>query len=270
MASNQHHCSCGEPLPPSIDAITWCQSCDRTWSIQPVMELLPVECPCCGWTGEVFNLTRRKENPDAGCPQCGSRSRHRLLHFYLQLETPIMDDPVTLLHFAPEGHLRRILRKQLNVRSITTDLHRQNVDVRADICHLPFHDGAFDMLMANHVMEHIPADAAAHRELFRVLKPGGLALLTFPWFPARATTYEDFNIVDPAERKRHFGKSDHVRKCGLDYPDRLRRAGFEVEVVRYADTFPLELERRFGIGLDAYIFRCEKPVHSPPLRPPSC
>jgi SAM-dependent methyltransferase len=97
---------------------------------------------------------------------------------------------------------------------------------RCDITAIPEPDGAFDVVICNHVLEHIPDDRRAMRELRRVLRPGGLAVLQHP-VQDRPDTYEDPGVVDPVERLRVFGQEDHVRIYGWDMLDRLRTAGFQ-------------------------------------------
>src|SRR5699024_7151190 len=82
-------------------------------------------------------------------------------------------------------------------------------------------------------LEHIPDDQKAMKELFRVLKPGGMAILQIPQDLSREKTFEDDSITDPKERAKIFGQYDHVRVYGKDYFDKLRNHGFEVEEVDY-------------------------------------
>ena len=109
----------------------------------------------------------------------------------------------------------------------TTDLHSPLADVKADICALPFEDNTYDFILCNHVLEHIPNDLKAMEELYRVLKPGGTAILQVPLEEDRENTFEDDTITDQQERTRIFGQYDHVRIYGQDYYKRLQEVGFE-------------------------------------------
>lgn len=100
-------------------------------------------------------------------------------------------------------------------------------DVKADICALPFEDNTYDFILCNHVLEHIPNDLKAMEELYRVLKPGGTAILQVPLEEDRENTFEDDSITDQQERTRIFGQYDHVRIYGQDYYKRLQEVGFE-------------------------------------------
>ena len=135
---------------------------------------------------------------------------------------------------APEQCFLKRFKKLQHIDLVTADLYSPIVDVKADICDLPFEDDSFNMIFCNHVLEHITDDKKAMQELFRVLKKGGIAILQIPQDYSRATTYEDFTITSPEERAKHFGQYDHVRVYGSDYFDRLRSVGFKVDEVNYS------------------------------------
>ena len=169
-------------------------------------------------------------------PSTLSLERHRLLWLYLQNETSFFSDKIKLLHFAPEQAFYKRFRKLKNIEYTTTDLNSPIADVKADICELPFLDNSYDFIICNHVLEHIPDDRKAMSELYRVLKPGGTAILQVPYEEDRTETYEDDTITDPKERARIFGQYDHVRIYGLDYYERLRSVGFKVKKVDYINS----------------------------------
>lgn len=164
-------------------------------------------------------------------PGTFSLERHRLLWLFLQHNTNFFTEKLKVLHFAPEQSFFKRFKKQSNLDYITIDLHSPLADVKADICQLPFEDNSFDVVLCNHVLEHIPEDKKAMQELFRVLKPKGWGVFQVPQDISRKTTFEDNTIVDKKERTRIFGQYDHVRVYGLDYFDRLRAVGFMVEQV---------------------------------------
>ena len=173
-------------------------------------------------------------------PSTLSLERHRLLWLYLQNETDFFTKPQKVLHFAPEQAFYKRFRKQKNLDYTTTDLLSPLADVKADICNLPFEDNSFDTILCNHVLEHIPDDTKAMQELYRVLKPGGMAILQIPQDLDREITFEDDSIVDKKERTKIFGQYDHVRVYGLDYFDKLRSVGFTVNEVDYTATLIIE------------------------------
>ena len=126
-----------------------------------------------------------------------------------------------------------------NLDYLTSDLESPLADVKADICNLPFEDNSFEVIFCNHVLEHIPDDAKAMSELFRVLKPGGWGILQVPISYQREVTYEDPTVVSKEERKEKFGQYDHVRVYGLDYYKRLENTGFIVEKIDYTKQISL-------------------------------
>ncbi|RDY58089.1 class I SAM-dependent methyltransferase [Flagellimonas nanhaiensis] len=186
------------------------------------------------------------ENPRENVlsPSTLSLERHRLLWLYLKNETDFFTKQHKVLHFAPEQAFYKRFRKLENLEYTTTDLNSPLADVKADICNLPFDDNSFDVILCNHVLEHIPDDTKAMQELYRVLKPGGWGIFQIPQDLKREKTFEDDSITDKKERARVFGQYDHVRIYGRDYFVKLRSIGFEVEEVDYTHKLsPEELEK---------------------------
>lgn len=175
------------------------------------------------------------ENPRENVlsPSTLSLERHRLLWLYLKHETNFFTAPLKVLHFAPEQAFYKKFKKLKNLEYTTTDLNSPLADVKADICALPFKDHSFDVILCNHVLEHIPDDRKALNELYRILKPSGWGIFQIPQDLKREVTYEDNSITDKKERARIFGQYDHVRIYGRDYFDRLEEAGFIVKAVDY-------------------------------------
>ncbi|NAS14109.1 class I SAM-dependent methyltransferase [Poritiphilus flavus] len=181
-------------------------------------------------------------------PSTLSLERHRLLWLYLKNETNFFSGHHKLLHFAPEQALYKRFRKLRNLDYTTTDLNSPLADVKADICNLPFNDGSFDIILCNHVLEHIPDDRKAMSELYRVLKPGGWGIFQIPQDLSRDATFEDDSITDKSERARIFGQYDHVRVYGRDYFEKLRQVGFAVEEVDYTATLGPEAVEKYRLA----------------------
>lgn len=212
------------------------------------------ECPLCGRRYRKllpYGYVTSRDN--ALCPHCLSLERHRLLWLYLERETTLFESLPQLLHIAPEVCLMRHLKphyKSSPERYQTADLESPLADLHFDIQQIPLADESFDVVICNHLMEHVEDDLRAMRELHRILKRGGWGVLLSPVDLQRATTFEDDSITDPKERTRIFGQYDHRRLYGNDFSDRLRKAGFEVEDLDYAARLTPEERTRYALPED--------------------
>ena len=189
-----------------------------------------------------------KQRPNALSPGTLSLERHRQMWLYLQNETNFFTHKLKVLHIAPEQEFLRKFKKMKNLEYTSADLFSPIVDVKADIVDLPFEDNSFDIIICNHVLEHIVDDRKAMSELYRVMKSGGWGIVQVPMKNSLEKTYEDFTITDPKERQKHFGQYDHVRWYGMDYFDRLKSVGFEADVNFYSQKFSEEDIERFGLN----------------------
>ncbi len=178
------------------------------------------------------------------CPGTFSLERHRLLWLYLKHKTDLLDRKLKVIHFAPEPPLLKQFKKIHNWDYTTADLTSPLADHKVDICHLPFDHQTFDLIICNHVLEHIENDAQAMGELYRILKINGVLIAMVPLNSESETTYENPQIKSKKMRKKHFGQYDHVRVYGMDYKTRLEKKGFEVEFINYASELKQnELDR---------------------------
>lgn len=230
-------------------------------------------CPMCGWsfrrfmTGGWQSSAFREWDVIGGgwrkndvCPRCGCSDRERLVFLYLQNRTPILSIPVRLLHIAPEKNLRKRLLSHRNISYLSADYDSLGVDVCLDITSVPLRDDIFDVIICNHVLEHVPEDRKAMAELFRVLKPGGFAILQVPQSRSLLETLEGLSVSSAEDRLRLFGQADHVRIYGQDYEDRLLRTGFIVESRSALELFgPTVVEKRALIG-EERLYVCRKSV----------
>jgi predicted SAM-dependent methyltransferase len=199
-----------------------------------------------------------KQRPNVLSPSTLSLERHRLLWLYLKNETDFFTSNKKVLHFAPEQAFYKRFRQLKNLDYTTTDLLSPLADVKADICDLPFEDNTYDVILCNHVLEHIPDDTKAMQELYRVLKPNGIAILQIPQDLNRETTFEDNTITDKKERAEIFGQYDHVRIYGRDYFDKLRSIGFKVEEVDYTSKLSSEKIDKYRLAKGEIIPVCYK------------
>ena len=226
------------------------------WAV-PIMGLLYVgrgrKCPICGTRRRRFlpygYVTSRE---DALCPHCLALERHRMIWLWIERNTDLMTSHPRLLHIAPEvslmRHFKRIYRGTDSY--ITADLESPLADMHFDVQHIPLESRSVDVVIANHLFEHVKDDRLAMRELYRIMRPGGWGIMVVPEDRGRATTFEDETITDPAERTRIFGQYDHLRVYGRDYDDRLREAGFEVERIAFAASLTKEERRLYAVGSD--------------------
>jgi len=193
-----------------------------------------------------------------------SLERHRLLWLYLKNETDFFINPVQkkVLHVAPEQAFYKRFRNLPNIDYTTTDLLSPLADVKADICNLPFENNTLDWIFCNHVLEHIPDDAQAIRELYRVMKPGGTGIFQVPQDMSREKTFEDNSITEARERARIFGQYDHVRVYAKDYFDKLRFYGFEVNAIDYGVVIGKERIEKYRLSEGERLPVCYKPIQS--------
>ena len=201
-----------------------------------------------------------KQRANALSPGTLSLERHRQMWLYLQNETQFFTEKLKVLHIAPEQEFLRRFKKMVNLDYTSADLFSPIVDVKADILDLPFADNSFDVIICNHVLEHIVEDRKAMSELYRVMKPGGWGILQVPMKNSLEKTYEDFTITDPKERQKHFGQYDHVRWYGMDYFDRLRSVGFQAEINFYSQKFSESDTKKFGLNRNEILPVVSKPV----------
>lgn len=224
-----------------------------------------VVCNICKRSYKIFEPFKNVENEK--CTNCISMKRHRLLYRFLQDRTYLFQtsDRLKLLHFAPEKAYYKIFSKKENIEYYPCDLEPENYVFnrksriyKKDITNIDFDDNTFDVILCNHVLEHILDDATAMQELYRVMKKGAWGIFQVPIDFKRATTYEDFSKTTPAERYIAFGQVDHVRWYGKDYPNRLRNAGFEVSEIKYTDEFSEEEKFKYGFPEKESIYLCYK------------
>ncbi|WP_254522234.1 class I SAM-dependent methyltransferase [Natrinema caseinilyticum] len=222
------------------------------------------ECSICGWKGSRFLPFGVENRPDAKCPHCSSKERHRLIWEYFSQEY-MFEGSIDLLYFAPNKALEQRMRNKDSITVTTTDLMQEGVNVKADITELPFDDISFDIIICSHVLEHVPSDTIALKELYRVLRTGGEAIILVPQNRDRDKTYEDPSITTEEGREEAFGQSDHVRWYGRDVQEIISSAGFDVSIIDYIEQLDESYINRHRlresdkwIHSPTRIFRCPK------------
>jgi SAM-dependent methyltransferase len=219
-----------------------------------------VECPVCESRYRKFlPYGRISTRENALCPNCLSLERHRLIWVYLRQQTDFFEASKSVLHIAPEGCFIPRFEKIHGADYITADIESPLAKVKMDIHKIPFDANTFDVVLCNHVLEHVRDDIQAMREIHRVLKPGGFAILQVPFFnPIPDTTFEDATITDKREREKIFGQDDHVRKYGHDYPQRIAQSGLRPVEDKFVFTLPTDQVKKFGLARGEVIYRGNK------------
>lgn len=203
-------------------------------------------CPVCGHSSRKFRRYGAVPREEAQCVHCGALERHRLLWLFVTRRTDLFDGKAKIvLHVAPESCLASRFAQRLGKSYLTADLFAPDAMVRMDISDIAYPDEYFDVIYCSHVLEHVPDDSKAMREFHRTLKPTGWAILLVPI--VAETTFEDPSIVDPQERLVAYGQEDHVRCYGRDYADRLRGAGFTVEIIKVGDLVSKDDATQMGL-----------------------
>lgn len=225
-----------------------------------------VECPVCEHHYRKFLPFGRgyASRNNALCPNCLSLERHRMIWCFLKQKTDFFhaccqarNAKHKMLHIAPEYSFSKRFEKLQNLDYITADLESPLAKIKMNILNIPFEDNTFDVIFCNHVFEHIEDDVKAMKEVYRILKPDGWAILQSCLDTTLKTTYENFSVISPEERQKHFRQPDHVRVYGLDYKERLESAGFIVKVIDLYKENEYVAER-FGFTKNDYLYYCEK------------
>lgn len=207
------------------------------------------------------SLTELKDH--GVCWSCNSFPRMRQLYYWLVNDFKIESrDGLRILHIAPELQILNKIRKLRNITYTCMDKHCEGYSypdfvLSGDVCEMEFADSSFDMVICNHVLEHVIDDRKAMREIHRILTEKGIAILMVPMKrnSAKVTIEQRKDeILSDAEREQRFGQRDHVRLYGLDYFDRLSEVGFQVERI----TYNAEITDKYGFRNGEELIICRK------------
>ncbi len=198
------------------------------------------------------------------CPVCWSHSRTRLVYHYLINEQEIHKRHARVLHIAPEKGIALFFLKQNNIEYVSADLDAKRykdigITHSVNVTDMAFPGNSFDVVICNHVLEHIEDDRLAMTEIFRVLKQHGWAILQVPISANLQETFEDVRVKDPDERERCFGQRDHVRIYARDFLDRLADVGFSVETFDPAEKWGLQTIGELKLNPREQVFIGHKP-----------
>lgn len=209
---------------------------------------------------DVIGGKRRDNNK---CPICGSNDRERLLYFYYEnVLKPLIKEKVKLLHIAPESQFGRVLKQNSLIEYFSGDKFEVGYENSykaefIDICDTKLPSNEFDILICNHVLEHVENYNVALAEIKRILQPGGRAILQVPIAKLLSKTIEDTKITTFKEREEKFGQYDHVRLFGQDYSQILESAGFKVK--QYTSSVLSDGQTtKFALNPDEILFEVEK------------
>lgn len=217
-----------------------------------------VECPVCKSTFRNFLPYGRIPRSNALCPNCLTLERHRLMWLFLKEKTDFFKSQIKLLHVAPEICFIDIFKKQENLDYLTADLDSPLAMVKMDIHKIPFNEKTFDVVFCNHVMEHVEDDLLAMREIHRVLRAGGWAIIQSPIDINLEKSFEGTHLKTAKEREKAFGQDDHLRQYGTDYKSRLELAGFKVKEMDLVSELSEDKIARYGLPRDEKIYLCCK------------
>ena len=224
------------------------------------------ECPICGYVGSDFRSWHQIIHKEVECPKCLSHERHRALWLYFKKNGHLLKNGNRLLHFAPETTFYNLF-KNSDVEYHPADITDENfhVDEIIDIQDIPYEDDYFDVIYCSHVLEHVPDDEKAMKELYRVLKSGGIALILVPIngisfeMPFDETrTLEDDRYNTPELREKYYGQHDHLRLYGTDFKDKLIDVGFNVLSDDFIKELGYESIERYALIRNENIFECTK------------
>ncbi len=199
-----------------------------------------------------------RQRPNVLAPGSLSLERHRLLWLYLKRHTDFFTAETSMLHVAPEQCFYKRFRNMKNLNYVTADLESPLADLKFDLHDIPLPDNTYDIIFCHHVLEHVEDDIRCMQELCRVLKSGGMAIMQVPQDINRKETFSDPSITDESERIRLFGQYDHVRVYGLDYPERLRSAGFKVEEYHFEKDLTAEEIDKYRLMPKEILYVCSK------------
>ena len=225
-----------------------------------------VECVLCNQKFRefmAFGVPPAEVRSNAQCPSCKSLERTRIYWHFLSSKPNFLKTDIKVLHTAPEASLFKKFLGLKNIKYYPIDKFAPGYSYPAptrnmDITSLDFEDDYFDFILSSHVLEHVIEDRKAMKEFYRVLKPGGFGLLQVPIEFDRELTYEDDTIQSPEEREKEFGQYDHVRIYGRDYLDRLKEAGFKVDLIDYTNGMSEKEIFRLGFGEKEMLFLVTK------------
>jgi len=201
---------------------------------------------------------RIKSRKNALAPDSLSLERHRLIWLYLKEKTNFFTDKINFLHIAPEYCFIKRFKKLKNIKYTTADLISPWADIKMDVHEIPFTENVFDVIMCNHVLEHVQDDEKVMKEFYRVMKKDGWGIFQVPIEYKNEKTLEDPEINTPQLREKHYWQSDHMRLYGKDFAKKLRAVGFTVIEDNFINEIDPNLKTRYCLPKEEIIYLCKK------------
>lgn len=224
-----------------------------------------VYCPCCKGSFSKFIEVGPKREPML-CPKCRSNDRDRFFWLFLEKNPDFFKPGIKLLHISPETIYYNRFKKIPDVDYTAGDKFVLQFGstyppdtIYLDITDMPeYPDNTFDFIFCSHVLEYINEDKKALKELYRVLKPGGKAIISVPINFGTYQTLEDPSVTDPKEQERLYGDTGHLRYYGDDYFERVQEAGFKTNFIPVADFIAPEMIKKCVIKPLDIVHLCYK------------
>ncbi|MCC5929246.1 MAG: class I SAM-dependent methyltransferase [Cyclobacteriaceae bacterium] len=194
------------------------------------------------------------------CPVCRATDRERLYATFLLKNSEIVNKSIKILDIAPSKSLQRFLKNRfITIDYRSADLMSDDVDDKIDITDMGiYQECSFDFIICSHVLEHVIDDLRAMKELYRILKPGGMGIVMAPILLSLKEDYENPEIKSEDERWKHFAQGDHVRMYSKSgFINKLKVAGFKVNQYNI-DTFGSEVFMKHGIHQRSVLYVVEK------------
>lgn len=199
------------------------------------------------------------------CPFCMSTDRERLYLIFLEKYLNDKNKTYSILDFAPTAAFASRIRRS-GQSYTSTDLFRKDVDIQLDICDMKeIGDNHFDFIICSHVLEHVPDPDKAMREIFRILRAEGKAIIMVPLFWDVQSTLEDTAHNTDELRLRYYGQEDHVRIFSkTDFINRLQVAGFNITQIK-STAFDVQTIKENGISSNSILYICSKIAQTAPV-----
>lgn len=229
------------------------------------------ECPFCGHKviafekhGQKSEIYNHHEMVGAGyrdnclCFKCGSTDRERLLYSVIKFHIGLLNikQKYNILHVAPEKNISKLIEEKSFHNYIKGDKFTKGYSYSAgtidlDITNLNFENNYFDIIICNHVLEHVPNEKLALTELHRVLKTNGKAIMQVPFSMSIDKTIEMENVLTDADRISLYGQFDHVRLYGRDYVERFKEVGFVIDqIIDPKSQKWFKINNKIGVNLN--------------------